>query len=137
MHTPSESVVLVDSHCHLIQLDLTDFNTLDQVLLEAKQQGVSHFLCVCITREDVPHLERIAAQYSDVSISVGVHPSDTISSNITTDELIKLGSHKACIAIGETGLDYYRVEEKDWGIQQESFRSHIRCLLYTSDAADE
>ncbi|MGL6036998.1 MAG: TatD family hydrolase, partial [Legionella sp.] len=68
--------MLVDSHCHLNFLDLTDFNNdMSQVLAQAKEHDVGHLLCVCVELSDYPELERLAATYPNINISVGVHPN--------------------------------------------------------------
>lgn len=67
--------MLVDSHCHLNFLDLADFNQdMNNVLIQAKENGVQHFLCVCVELSDYPQLEKIAADHPNISISVGGIP---------------------------------------------------------------
>ncbi len=120
---------LVDSHCHLNQLQLENPNQLDDIIAEARAVGVSRFLSVCITLEDVPHLQRLTATHQDIYMSVGVHPSETMTP-VCLDDLIRLGSHPSCIAIGETGLDYYRLDgEAAVAQQQIVFRDHIKAAL--------
>lgn len=119
---------LVDSHCHLNQLDLTAFDgQLDKAIIEARSQGVQHFLSVCVTLDDVNDLKELSLRYEDISISIGIHPNDTMNYSITEAQLCHLSDIPKCIAIGETGLDYYRTESDQHRIlQQESFRQHIR-----------
>lgn len=116
----------IDSHCHLDQLDLTPYaGDLSRALNAAEKQGVFHFLCVCITLQDFPAMFAIAKSDSRISVSLGLHPNEIVEKEPTEEELISLASDKKVIAIGETGLDYYRSAEKtDW--QQERFRRHIR-----------
>lgn len=138
---------LVDSHCHLNQLDLTAFDgNLDNAMLEARAVGVEHCLCVCITSDDVPVLHELASRYSDVSMSVGVHPNEVASDPMNYEKLYELASSAACIAIGETGLDYYRTESDEACEQQrQSFREHIRVarelrkplIIHTRQAAED
>lgn len=138
---------LVDSHCHLNQLDLTAFDgNLDNVMLEARAVGVKHCLCVCITSQDVPVLHKLVARYPNVSMSVGVHPNEVVSDPIDYEKLYELASSKACIAIGETGLDYYRTESDDTcELQRQRFREHIRVarelkkplIIHTRQAAED
>ncbi|MFU8797786.1 MAG: TatD family hydrolase [Gammaproteobacteria bacterium] len=112
----------VDSHCHLNMLE-GDLSTL---LLTAREQGVIHMLCVSVELDKTPLLQDIAAHYSDISISVGLHPTERVEEEPSVETLIQLSQHPKVVAIGETGLDYYRVEEQsDW--QQERFRRHIRA----------
>lgn len=126
--------MLVDSHCHLNGLDLSEFNqNLDDVLENARQHDVDHLLSVCVELEDYPQLEQIAARYPNVSISVGVHPNVEMDEVVTSELLCKLAAHPACIAIGETGLDYYRTKTKEaQEVQTLRFREHIKAALITS-----
>jgi len=122
--------MLIDSHCHLHCIDLESFdNDLEKVLLAAKQAGVEHFLTVCVALQDYPKLVDIADKYEAVSISVGVHPNE--NEPVSAQQLCDLAQHKACIAIGETGLDYYRTEEANRAVQVNNFREHIRAALAT------
>jgi TatD DNase family protein len=126
--------MIVDSHCHLNLLDLTDFNnSLTQVLERAKENDVGHFLCVCVELADYPILCQIADSYLNISISVGLHPNNEVSEEPNVEALIKLANqHKACIAIGETGLDYYRTETNEAREgQRQRFRTHIQAALAT------
>jgi TatD DNase family protein len=123
--------MLIDSHCHLNFLDLADFNQdVAHVLIQAKNNGVGHFLCVCVELSDYPQLEQLAANYPEVSISVGVHPNSEMDYPVTAEMLCDLAKNPACIALGETGLDYYRTHtEEAQEVQRERFRAHIRASL--------
>lgn len=120
-------MMLIDSHCHLDQLDLTAYNgSLDDALKHAGELGVKHFLCVCIDMNNIQATLDIARSRANVSASVGVHPSEQNSYDPTLSELIDLASEEKVVAIGETGLDYYRVQgDVTW--QQERFRRHIQA----------
>lgn len=138
---------LVDSHCHLNRLDLAALNMdLDHVIQEARHVGVEHFLCVAVEIEDIPILKEISNRYSDVSFSVGVHPNETLQESITLDELIELARDKHCVALGETGLDYYRLEGEEGRMnQQHQFRQHIQAakvlskplIIHTREASED
>ena len=130
----SKPVAIVDSHCHLNRIDLAEFeNDLDQVINQARSSGVERFLCVSVELSDYPVLCQIAERYPDVSISVGVHPDSEFSDEPDAAALIKLASHQSCIAIGETGLDYFRVEKKEeQALQRQRFREHIHAAIATS-----
>ncbi|MHB1947284.1 MAG: TatD family hydrolase [Gammaproteobacteria bacterium] len=119
---------LVDSHCHLDQLDLTPYSgDLSKVIAHAQGMGVEHFLCVCITLKDFPAMLNIAESYANISASVGLHPNEKdIHKEPTAEDLVLLSQHKKIVAIGETGLDYYRsTGDVEW--QRERFRQHIRA----------
>lgn len=125
---------LVDSHCHLNFLDLTSFNDdMDQVIADARAHGVEHMLCVCVEPDDLPALHQLATRYDLISTSVGVHPNTELKHELDAQQLKLLAAHPSCIAIGETGLDYYRTEATQaQQLQQERFRQHIRAALSTS-----
>ncbi len=119
---------------------------LDLAMSEARAVGVEHCLCVCITSDDVPILHKLASRYSDVSISIGVHPNEVVTDPITYEKLRELAQVKSCIAIGETGLDYYRTQSDDvCKLQRQRFREHIRVarelkkplIIHTRQAAED
>ncbi|CAM2892677.1 deoxyribonuclease belonging to the TatD DNAse family [Legionella steigerwaltii] len=126
--------MLVDSHCHLNFLDLADFNNdMANVLAQAKANDVQHFLCVCVELNDYPKLEKLASEYPDISISVGIHPNTEMDVPITSEMLCDLAKNPACIAIGETGLDYYRTHtEEAREVQRSRFKAHVKAALKTS-----
>ena len=127
-------MILVDSHCHLNMIDLTDFdNNLQSVISLAQEHDVGRMLCVCVTPSDLSAIEAIANTYPQVFISAGVHPNEMLPSEPGVAELIAMAGHPACVAIGETGLDYYRtVEETDKKLQRQRFRNHIQAALHLS-----
>lgn len=119
--------MLIDSHCHLDRLDLTKYNgDLNLALKAAEEKGVKHFLCVCIDLDNFKNVLQIAEAYSQVSASVGIHPTEIIPQEPTVEELVKLAKHPKVVALGETGLDYYRDDSQKEN-QQERFRRHIRA----------
>ena len=123
---------LTDSHCHLNHLDLTGHGgDLTRAMTFAEQQGVKHFLCVCITLSEFPEMLEIANQYPHVSLSVGLHPNEQdVPLDPSCDDLVALADNPKVVAIGETGLDYFRsVGDVEW--QRERFRQHIRAAKVT------
>ncbi|EKD54785.1 MAG: hypothetical protein ACD_60C00044G0004 [uncultured bacterium] len=119
---------LVDSHCHLDQLDLTSYQgDLEKALFFAREQGVQHFLCVSITLKDFPAMLQMIQPFANVDASVGLHPNEKdIEREPSVDDLLSLMTDKKIIAVGETGLDYYRsTGETEW--QRERFRRHIQA----------
>jgi TatD DNase family protein len=122
--------MLIDSHCHLyfdsLNADLQD------VLERAQALGVGQFICVGIDLESSRKAVAIADQYTDVFATVGVHPHE--ASNVPKDfirQLEVLLEHPKVIAIGETGLDYYR-NLSEPVIQRSVFRSQLD-LAYSND----
>ncbi len=125
-------MMLVDSHCHLDRLDLTPYDgKLEGALQNAREHGVGHMLCVCI---DLEHLEDVltpARQYDFVTASVGVHPNEHEGEEPDCDRLVALAQDEQVVAIGETGLDYFRSEgDLEW--QRERFRQHIAAAKQTA-----
>jgi TatD DNase family protein len=123
--------MLVDSHCHLDRLDLSQVDgKLTGLLTAAAEMDVAHFLCVSINLEDYPAMLKIAEQHDRISASVGLHPNEQDGHDPGIDELVDYAKHPKVIAIGETGLDYFRSEgDLDW--QRERFRRHIAAAKQT------
>jgi len=123
--------MIVDSHCHLNRLELDGFDEqLANALAYARAQGVEHFLTVAVELDDADILANIAKQYTDVSYSVGWHPCDVTDKEIYPF-LIEKGGAKRCVAIGETGLDYYRLENEDHKkAQHHLFSQHIEASKF-------
>lgn len=116
--------MLVDSHCHIPLLG--EAYTVDEVMANARELDVGHMLCVSVDLESFPQVLQIATEYDHVYASVGVHPNTDIHSGTTVEQLVGLAEDERVIAIGETGLDYYRSKgELEW--QRERFRAHIRA----------
>lgn len=99
-------------------------------------------LCVSVTLEAYPEIHRLAHQHANIFASVGVHPNEIEGRDPTADELLALADDARVVAIGETGLDYYR-SQGDMTWQQQRFRHHIRAakkcgkplIIHTRDAA--
>ncbi len=116
--------MLVDSHCHLNFPELAE--RVDEALELMRANGVTHALCVSVTLEDFPQVRAIAERYPHVYGSVGVHPDYPDVPLVTEADLVERASHPKIIAIGETGLDYFRIKgDTEW--QRERFRTHIRA----------
>jgi len=137
--------MLVDSHCHLDRLDLEPFGGRFSNLIEtAREVGVGHILCVCIDLESYPAMCSLVEETAGISLSVGVHPNDKDRREPASEELVALAAHPRNVAIGETGLDYFRSEgDLEW--QQARFRSHISAarssgkplIIHTRAARDD
>ncbi|HTN50018.1 MAG TPA: TatD family hydrolase [Burkholderiaceae bacterium] len=116
--------MFVDSHCHLSFPELAA--DLAGVLARMRESSVSAALNVCTTLEEFPRVRAVAEDNAQVFASVGVHPDSTGISEPTVEQLVELARHPKVVAIGETGLDYYRLQEPlEW--QRERFRTHIRA----------
>ncbi|HEV2523721.1 MAG TPA: TatD family hydrolase [Gammaproteobacteria bacterium] len=129
---------LVDSHCHINLLD-----SVETALAHARASGVKHFLCPGVDLKTTPDVLAVAEKHSDISASIGIHPNETES--ISINDLIKLAAHPKVVALGETGLDYYRLEEHDPTVQQNNFKHHIHAarelqkplIIHTRDARED
>ncbi len=137
--------MLVDSHCHLDRLKLDKYdNGLDDAVNAARERGVTHMLCVCISEENKQAVLDIAQRYPDISASVGVHPSDVKADVVSEAELTAWASEDKVVAIGETGLDYFHSDEFAQQ-QHESFANHLRVagkfglpvIVHTRNARDD
>lgn len=116
--------MFVDSHCHLDFPDLV--GNLDPILDRMAKNRVESALCVSVTLEDFPNVLRLAEDHPHLWASVGVHPDYPDTTEPTESFLLEQARHPRIVAIGETGLDYYR-ETGDLEWQRERFRVHIRA----------
>jgi TatD DNase family protein len=116
--------VYVDSHCHLSFQELA--GDIDGVVARMRASDVCAALNVCTTLEEFPAVAGVAQRFDDVWASVGVHPDYPDASEPDVETLVRLAGEPRVVAIGETGLDYYRLKEPlEW--QRERFRVHIRA----------
>lgn len=115
----------VDSHCHLDFPVLSE--NLDSILANMKRNQVSHALVVGVNLPDWPRLIELITPHSSLFASVGVHPDYEDTQEPTVEDLVERArSCNKVVAIGETGLDYFRLKEPlDW--QRERFRTHVRA----------
>lgn len=134
------SAQLVDSHCHL---DFSDFQGREDDLLAAmKANDVGWALIAGVTLERLPAVLALTERFPNLYAAVGVHPDTQEGEEPDQDRLIRLADHPKVVAIGETGLDYYRLEgDLEW--QRDRFRTHIRAarragkplIIHTREAA--
>lgn len=119
---------IIDSHCHINFPQLG--SDLDAVLTRMRDAEVTTALCVSVNLESFPQVLEIAERHPYVYASVGVHPDETDGSEPDVETLVGLSNHPKIVAIGETGLDYYRLEgDLTW--QRDRFRNHIRAAKQT------
>jgi len=132
--------MFIDSHCHLNFPELAD--NLDDVLVKMSLNGVTHALCVSVELQKLPQILQLVEAHENLYASVGVHPDYELENEPSQAELVRLAQHPKVIAIGETGLDYYRLQgDLEW--QRERFRTHIRAarecgkplIIHTRSAA--
>lgn len=137
--------MFVDSHCHIYSPEL--LVRMPEVLQKMADNQVSHALCVSDSWESIPQVLKLAEDNNHVFASVGVHPEYENITEPTVEELVRLAQHPKVVAIGETGLDYFRSENGgvDRQYQLERFRRHIRAsretrkplIIHTRDAGDD
>jgi len=134
--------MLVDSHCHIPMLG-KDMDV-NEVIANAKALGVEHMLCVSVDLETYPEILSLAEQHERIYASVGVHPNTTMQEEVSQQTLVELASNEHVIAIGETGLDYFRSEgDLEW--QRDRFRTHIKAaksvnkplIIHTRDVGED
>jgi TatD DNase family protein len=120
--------VFVDSHCHLSSPELID--RMPEIRAAMAQAKVDRALCICTTLDEFPRVHALATEYDNFWCSTGVHPDEEDSREPSVEELLGLAALPKVVAIGETGLDYFRLNgrtpaEMEW--QRERFRVHIRA----------
>jgi TatD DNase family protein len=118
----------IDSHCHINFPEFAD--TLPEVLSLMQQNQVSHALCISVELEKLPEILALVETHPHLYASVGVHPDHEDCTEPSVDQLVHLALHPKVVAIGETGLDYYRLTgDLEW--QRTRFRTHIRAARET------
>ncbi|TMH56441.1 MAG: TatD family deoxyribonuclease [Betaproteobacteria bacterium] len=134
--------MFVDSHCHLNFPELAA--DLPAVLEAMVANRVTHALCISVTLTELPAVLRLAADHPNLYATVGVHPDTEDGAEPSVAELVALAARPKVVAIGETGLDYYRLTgDLTW--QRERFRNHIHAaretgkplVIHTRSAADD
>ena len=142
--------MFVDSHCHLTFPELAaELPAIRQAMAAAQ---VDRALCICTTLEEFDAVHGLALQYDNFWATVGVHPDSEDVHEPSEDELVQAGALDRVVAIGETGLDYYQMEERKGGRsiadmewQRQRFRTHIRAarraslplVIHTRAASDD
>ena len=138
--------MFTDSHCHLTFPDLS--NDLLDIRAAMAAAQVTRALCICTTLEEFPSVHRLALSYDNFWASVGVHPDNEGVTEPSVDDLVRLGNLPRVVAVGETGLDYYRlngrtVADMEW--QRARFRTHIQAaqklkkplVIHTRSASED
>jgi TatD DNase family protein len=140
--------MFVDSHCHL---DFPDFAAdRSGVIARMAESEVTHALCISVNRADFPRVLAVTDMADGLWASAGVHPDHEVGSagaddiEVDAEEIARMAAHRKVVAIGETGLDYYRLTgDLEW--QRQRFREHIRAaralrlplIIHTRNAAQD
>jgi TatD DNase family protein len=124
--------MFVDSHCHLSFPELA--SQLPQIRAAMAAAGVDRALCICTTLEEFEEVHGLALAYDNFWATVGVHPDNEGVREPTREDLLERAARARVAAIGETGLDYYQMEERKGGRgiadlewQRARFRTHIQA----------
>lgn len=134
--------MLVDSHCHLNFPELV--SNMAAIRQAMSENQVGHALCISVTLREFPQVLAVAEAHDNFFASVGVHPDYEDEPFLTVEDLVQLAQHPKVVAIGETGLDYFRLTgDLEW--QRERFRVHIRAaiqakkplVIHTRSAAED
>ena len=134
--------MFVDSHCHLDFPGLAE--NLSHIFDRMSHNRVGHALCVSVNMPDWPNLIQLVEHHAQLWASVGVHPDYEDTEEPTVDDLVRKSQHPRVVAIGETGLDYYRLTgDLEW--QRDRFRTHIRAareadlplIIHTRSSAED
>ncbi len=136
----------VDSHCHLSFPELSA--RIDDIRADMAAADVDRALCICTTLEEFDDVHGLATRFPNFWASVGVHPDNEDVREPSLDDLVTLAARPKVVAIGETGLDYYRlngrsIADMEW--QRERFRVHIRAgratrkplVIHTRSASED
>lgn len=142
--------MFTDSHCHLSFPELK--SQLPQIRQAMADAQVTRALCICTTIEEFDEVHALAMGYDNFWSTVGVHPDNEGIYEPTVDDLVQRSQRPKVVAIGETGLDYYQMQERKGGRtvadmqwQRERFRTHIRAaritglplVIHTRNASDD
>jgi TatD DNase family protein len=142
--------MFIDSHCHLSFPELAA--QLPAIRAAMAQARVDRALCICTTMEEFPEVHALATRYDNFWATVGVHPDNEGVTEPSLADLVQRAGLPRVVAIGETGLDYYQMQERKGGRtvadmewQRERFRTHIRAarqtrlplVIHTRSASDD
>lgn len=124
--------MFVDSHCHLTFPELA--SQLAEIRQAMTQAQVDRALCICTTLEEFDAVHALAMQYNNFWATVGVHPDNEDVMEPSVQDLVERCARPRVVAVGETGLDYYQMDERKGGRtvadmewQRARFRTHIRA----------
>jgi len=132
---------LFDTHCHI---DFEHFDDdRDAVFDRMQQAGVTRMVAVAVELEQTARLIRLVESRDGVWFSVGVHPNHEVDLEPTVDQICELAQHEKCVAVGESGMDFFRAHV-DPAVQEQRFRTHIRAahllekpvIVHMRDAAE-
>src|SRR3954466_8108083 len=142
--------MFVDSHCHLSFPEFA--SEMPQIREAMARAQVDRALCICTTLEEFDSVHGLALRYDNFWATVGVHPDNEGVTEPSLQDLVERPQLPRVVAIGETGLDYYQMDQRKGGRsiadmewQRERFRRHIRAarqcgkplIIHTRAASDD
>ena len=125
-------LMFTDSHCHLNFPDFKD--RMPEVLAAMRDAAVTRALCICTTLEEFDDVHALALAHDHLWATVGVHPDNEGVREPSLEDLLQRAALPRVVGIGETGLDYYRLNGRtlaDMAWQRERYRVHIRAARQT------
>lgn len=138
--------MFLDSHCHLSFPEL--HQQVPDILQRMSEAQVDQAICICTRMEEFDTVHALAMAHERLWATVGVHPDTEDGHEPTVEELVEGGRRARVVAVGETGLDYYRLNgrslaEMEW--QRERLRVHVRAavelgqplVIHTRSAAED
>jgi len=118
--------LIIDTHTHLDNIKFQ--SDVDEVIKRAVENGVKKFIIPAADPKDLPRAIELAEKYEEIFFAVGVHPVDI--EKYEDSLLIDYINHPKCVAVGEIGLDYHWVKEKEKQLkQQEFFKKQIEIAI--------
>ena len=138
--------MFIDTHCHLTFPELRE--RWDDIRAAMRAAQVERAIVICTTIEEFDTVHALAAQHDFLWCTVGVHPDNEDVHEPDVAELVRLGRRDRVVAVGECGLDYYRLGERtlaDMEWQRERLRTHVRAarelgrplVIHTRSAAED
>lgn len=142
--------MFTDSHCHLAMPELAAL--LPEIRAAMAEAQVTRALCICTTLEEFPAVHAVATGHPELWATVGVHPDNEGVQEPTLEDLVERAALPKVLAIGETGLDYYGMDDRKGGRtiadlewQRDRFRTHIQAarrtgkplVIHTRSASDD
>lgn len=138
--------MFIDSHCHLSFPELKA--KLPELRTAMAEAHVDRALCICTTLEEFDTVLALAQEHDNFWCSVGVHPDNEGVQEPSVDDLLTRAAFPRVVAIGETGLDYYRLNGRslaDMAWQRDRFARHILAarqtglplVVHTRSASDD
>lgn len=120
----NKQISLFDTHCHIDFPHYKDDR--DAVFVRMAEQGVDYAVVVAVEYDHIPALRALAETRENVWFSVGIHPNHEVEEEPTVERLVALADHPKCVAIGESGMDFFRHHVAP-EVQETRFRNHIRA----------